>query len=665
MTPGARFRPGPKAALAALAWTTILLLLLAVLPSAAHARFTPPFYDLDQLHKTTDLNPWMAFLPDPERRHTWQTALASDKWEPLTEPRLGYLDYPIWTWLRVINSENAPKTAILYNERPMVHHLDVRVLDGETVATEARLGFMDVSPSPDTIAGRLSSMTLRLPAGGVRAVLARLETRGAMEAGWGAATVAAFSQKATTEFIILGLFAGIMLSLIIHGVVNWVSLRQIQFGFFVGYALCLLLYGLSVNGFTRVVHLGISPQLWFAGCFVFIMGTVASFLPFTRSFLHTADTMPRMDQWLKVLCSLFSASLAFFVLAPFIPRFYVLTPFWAGCTMVAYASVLLAGALAVRRRLPYARLYLIGDASAFAATGAMAALAQTALIHRFGTILLILPWIVSVHVMVLSLSLVLMARRAQSQLEKERERAMEQSRFAVIGQTIGMVVHQWRTPLARLGTQLTELIAYFRSPGRVSDHEAVIRDDLLPAMRRSMQVLTETVEDFTDFFAANRPPEDYDPIRVMDQVLEMAGGRCARLGVRVIRPETREPVTLHGRPSALAHVLMVLVGNALDVLEGRVGPEPCIVLGLEETEQDIILTVSDNGGGIDVDPIERVFDSFVSEKGDRHMGMGLGLARRVVEDRMGGVIWAENVDGGTRFTLKLPRHRERNAILRN
>eukprot|EP00828_Plagiopyla_frontata_P023079 TRINITY_DN29641_c0_g1_i1.p3 TRINITY_DN29641_c0_g1~~TRINITY_DN29641_c0_g1_i1.p3 ORF type:complete len:136 (+),score=14.13 TRINITY_DN29641_c0_g1_i1:302-709(+) len=103
-----------------------------------------------------------------------------------------------------------------------------------------------------------------------------------METGWHGATVAAFSRKAMRDVLILGMYAGILLSLIIHGVVNWISLRQIQFGFFVGYALCILLFGLTINGFTRIAGLGVPPGLWFAGCFLFIMGSVACFLPLKR-----------------------------------------------------------------------------------------------------------------------------------------------------------------------------------------------------------------------------------------------------------------------------------------------------------------------------------------------------------------------------------------------
>ena len=104
------------------------------------------------------------------------------------------------------------------------------------------------------------------------------------------------------------------------------------------------------------------------------------------------------------------------------------------------------GILAVYRKLPYGLLYLIGYAPPFVASGMLVVVAQTSLISRFSTALLIIPWIVVIHVLVIDLSLGMMARRAQSNLARERRIAMEKSRFTVVGETIGMVVHQWQTP---------------------------------------------------------------------------------------------------------------------------------------------------------------------------------------------------------------------------
>ena len=56
-----------------------------------HALISP------ELSKTQSLLPWMAYLPDPEAELTWQTALASDRWMAVSQARLGYGAFPVWT----------------------------------------------------------------------------------------------------------------------------------------------------------------------------------------------------------------------------------------------------------------------------------------------------------------------------------------------------------------------------------------------------------------------------------------------------------------------------------------------------------------------------------------------------------------------------------------
>ena len=121
----------------------------------ASAQSNPRAYDLTELHEAASLNDWMAYLPDPDHQYTWQSALAGDGWQPLGPARLGYLDYPVWTRLLVTNSTDGPKTAVLFNQRPMLNHLNVRVLDGDKVVANKQLGFMHSSHTDEIMAGRL------------------------------------------------------------------------------------------------------------------------------------------------------------------------------------------------------------------------------------------------------------------------------------------------------------------------------------------------------------------------------------------------------------------------------------------------------------------------------------------------------------------------------
>lgn len=100
---------------------------------------------------------------------------------------------------------------------------------------------------------------------------------------------------------------------------------------------------------------------------------------------------------------------------------------------------------------------------------------------------------------------------------------------------------------------------------------------------------------------------------------------------------------------------MVLVANALDVCEARSVAHPRIRIDLEAREDGVILSVEDNAGGIRLSPPERVFHAPGSPTSPEHMGLGLGLARRLTEAVLHGELRVANTAVGARFSVQLPQ----------
>lgn len=605
----------------------------------------------------------MEYLPDPEDRLSWRTALASDGWMPIEKPRLGYGGIPVWTRLRVENTSSTNRSAVLFNQRPMVNYLDVIVLENDQPVNDIQLGFLvRDATEKNVIASRLSSFLLDLPPGAQRTILARLRTSGVLELGWEAATVSAFSRKSRLETLFLGLNLGIMLALITMSLVSWVVQRQPRFGLLAGYTLFFTLMVVSLNGLSRIVNFGLPPVFWFIGSFFFPIGSVLFWIPFTQFFLKTRATMPRTNVWLNILQVLLTISLCSFLLGPWLPIVFRLSPFWLFCVLLVCATSVWAGVVGVWQRREHGWLYLTGHSVLFNLAVLLVLAGQANLIKNFSIILLIYPWIIAAHVTILGISLNRLTRQTEKELKAERQASLEHSRFAAVGRIIGMVVHQWRTPLARLGTELTELNAYFRYGNMAENRLAFIKETLLPSMNRNMENLTTIVDDFSRFFSSSGNKEKCDPRTVLNQVLEMAGGRIHALNVQVMLPETNAPIFVTARPSVLAHALLVITVNALDTFENHRIENPRLVFDLRKVEKGVKLTVSDNGGGIDVKPAEKIFETFVSDKGRNHMGMGLNIAKRLVEEILEGTITVENIGQGARFTVTLPGPREENAI---
>ena len=113
-----------------------------------------------------------------------------------------------------------------------------------------------------------------------------------------------------------------------------------------------------------------------------------------------------------------------------------------------------------------------------------------------------------------------------------------------------------------------------------------------------------------------------------------------------------EPVVVHGDPDRLQQVL----ANLLDNARKNAPPDTPIQVALSRVDGHARLVVEDEGGGVDPDQMERIFEKFVRGRDGSVTGTGLGLyiSRRIVEAH-GGRIWAESAPGEhTRFVVELP-----------
>jgi signal transduction histidine kinase len=67
----------------------------------------------------------------------------------------------------------------------------------------------------------------------------------------------------------------------------------------------------------------------------------------------------------------------------------------------------------------------------------------------------------------------------------------------------------------------------------------------------------------------------------------------------------------------------------------------------------VVLSIEDNGGGIPEEIIDKIFDSYFTTKGEAGTGIGLNLAKMIVEDSLSGNIRAENTNSGAKFYITL------------
>lgn len=247
----------------------------------------------------------------------------------------------------------------------------------------------------------------------------------------------------------------------------------------------------------------------------------------------------------------------------------------------------------------------------------------------------------------------------RKRVEDAQQRLAHVSRFAVLGQLTASVAHEINQPLASILTNADAAEIMLRqTPLPLAELLSVIAD-----IRRDDMRAAEVIRHMRKLLTKRQPSlEAFDLKRAVQDVLRLAKADLARLQVAVETEMDGLPL-VHGDPIQIQQVLLNLIGNAADAMASS--PVPGRRLGVRArstAEGDVEVTVWDCGPGIRAPDVGMLFESFYTTKRGG-MGLGLAIARSIVEAH-GGRMWAGNRnEGGAEFGFSLPARQEQRESL--
>jgi PAS domain S-box-containing protein len=210
--------------------------------------------------------------------------------------------------------------------------------------------------------------------------------------------------------------------------------------------------------------------------------------------------------------------------------------------------------------------------------------------------------------------------------------------------------HDLKEPL-RTVTNYLQLIRS-RYSGRLLDDEAARLFDVAVAGAKRMHALVEALLEYSRSGEVGEAKLEPVPAgEVVSNAIVNLQSSISEAGADVVLgplPVIRANV-LH-----LTQVFENLIGNALKY---RSEQPPRISVSAQESGQDWVFSVEDNGIGIPPEYQEQIFGIFKRLHGDEYPGTGIGLATcKKIVDRHGGNIWVESEPGkGSKFRFTLPR----------
>jgi PAS domain S-box-containing protein len=271
--------------------------------------------------------------------------------------------------------------------------------------------------------------------------------------------------------------------------------------------------------------------------------------------------------------------------------------------------------------------------------------------------------------MILSLSLLLAATSSWAiflsykvrSLKKENERLRREgkedskvlflnSRYASMGETVGNIAHQWKQPLNAIGAIQNSIKASLLFQGDIS------KDKLLYSVETSfklLQHLAETIDTFYSFLSQqSNVTMSFNVADELEKVRKITEYSFENSHI-TLNYELEINPTIQGNANEFTHAMLNLILNAKDAFDTSSINLPTITVRVIGEENNSIITVSDNAGGIRLDPVDMVFDMHITTK-ESGSGLGLFMTKKIIEQRFGGTITVENRHDGAYFTIELP-----------
>lgn len=244
--------------------------------------------------------------------------------------------------------------------------------------------------------------------------------------------------------------------------------------------------------------------------------------------------------------------------------------------------------------------------------------------------------------------------RVQAEIQKNRDQEqllIQKSKFISLGEMISNIAHQWRQPLS----QLSALLMTLKLKYNMDKLDKTAMEIKCVEAENIVEYMSHTIDDFRNFFMPNKDKKRFSIQHSVDEVLSIVGKSISNQEI-IIDVDILHDEYIMGYKSEYEHVILNLLSNAKDAIIASRKKDGHIKITLESDEKTIRLIIQDNGGGIKIEPIDKIFEPYVSTK-EQNEGTGIGLymSKLIIEKSMKGTLDVRNENEGAIFTIALER----------
>ncbi|MEO5356383.1 MAG: PAS domain S-box protein [Nitrospirae bacterium YQR-1] len=223
-------------------------------------------------------------------------------------------------------------------------------------------------------------------------------------------------------------------------------------------------------------------------------------------------------------------------------------------------------------------------------------------------------------------------------------------RMAKMGEMLSLIAHQWKQPIAALGAAVNR----FELDSMLDSLSKKTVSEFLSKIKFQIAHLSQTINDFSNFFKPEVGKQKSDMNSIIGKTLRIIGSQFQAGGID-IEVNYQSDIELETHANELVHVFLSILVNSKDAIDGRRVDNPKVTINVYQEDGYAVTEISDNGGGIPSEILDQIFFPYFSTKEELNgTGLGLYMARMIVEEHCNGTISAGNRKHGAVFTIKIP-----------
>jgi signal transduction histidine kinase len=248
-------------------------------------------------------------------------------------------------------------------------------------------------------------------------------------------------------------------------------------------------------------------------------------------------------------------------------------------------------------------------------------------------------------------NLKILVERKEQEIARIEEKLIHTDKLSAIGEMAASICHELRQPLC--GIKGFSYLAAEYSP-KNSKARQYIRKIEEQAIR--MEQIIDSIRVFS-----RKTDARFLPVSINDVVisaLSLFTHQLKARGIQLVQDLGDDLPNLIGNHGNLRQVAVNLIANARDAFDDipeRKNRQVIIRTGFDHSTQRVVLSVTDNGAGMDDELREKIFHAFFTTKEEeRGTGLGLSIVRRLVSSHQGDITVESRKGSGSTFTVLLP-----------